>query len=215
MTYTLYHGDCLEVLPTLAGVDAVVTDPPYGMKKAAWDMDIVPVAAWLPLARKFGVVAVFTGVRGAYDYPKPDWLMSWVRLGSTQRCGKLGGFNNWEPILLYGVRRLENDVISVPNFPDREAAGHPTPKPLRLMRALIKRLTKPGDTILDPFMGSGSTGVAAIMEGRNFIGIELDARYYRIAERRIANAQPPLFVADAPAVSEPEQAAMFSQEAHP
>ena len=77
------------------------------------------------------------------------------------------------------------------------------------MRYLVRTYTNPGDTVLDFTMGSGSTGVAAIMEGRNFIGIELDARYYRIAERRIANAQPPLFVADAPAVPEPEQVAMF------
>jgi len=64
-------------------------------------------------------------------------------------------------------------------------------------------------------MGTGTTGEASIMEGRNFIGIELDALYYRIAERRIANAQPPLFVADAPVTPEPEQSFMFAEEAHP
>ena len=58
-------------------------------------------------------------------------------------------------------------------------------------------------------MGTGTTGEAALMEGRNFIGIELDPRYYAIAEKRIANAQPPLFVADAPAVPEPEQVNLF------
>ena len=79
------------------------------------------------------------------------------------------------------------------------------------MRRSVVTTTMQGATILDPFMGSGTTGVACRMEGRNFIGIELDAHYYRIAERRIANAQPPLFVADAPTGSEPEQAAMFAE----
>lgn len=191
MTVTLYHGDCLDVLKTLdaGSIDCVVTDPPYGMKKAAWDMDMVPVEAWLPIARKFGVVAVFTGIRGTYDYPKPDWLMAWMRLGSIQRNGKLRGFNNWEPILLYGIERLANDVINVPNFPDKEASGHPTPKPLRLMKMLIERVTKPGDTILDPFMGSGTTGVACVKTGRNFIGCEIDKGYFDIATKRIEEAQ--------------------------
>lgn len=194
MTVTLYHGDCLEYLRTLpaGSVDAVVTDPPYGMKKADWDMAIVPVNTWLPIVRELGPVAVFTGIQGTYDYPRPDWLMAWVRLGSTQRNGRLRGFNNWEPILLYGVQRLANDVINLPNFPDKEAAGHPTPKPLKLMTALIERLTQPGATVLDPFMGSGTTGVACVKTGRNFIGCEIDEGYFKSAEKRIAEAQQQL-----------------------
>jgi site-specific DNA-methyltransferase (adenine-specific) len=77
------------------------------------------------------------------------------------------------------------------------------------MRYLVSKATLPGQTVLDPFMGSGTTGVACHMEGRNFIGIELDPKYYAIAEQRIANAQPPLFVADAPVIPEPEQSALF------
>ncbi len=183
-------GDCLEVMRTLdaGSVDAVITDPPYGMKKAAWDMEIVPVNSWLPLARDMGKTAVFTGVRGAFDYPKPDWIMAWVRLGSTQRNGKYCGFNNWEPILMYGLDRLANDVISIPNFPDQDARPHPTPKPLKMMTALIERLTSPGDLILDPFCGSGTTGVACIQTGRRFIGIEIDPGYADIARARCAKA---------------------------
>ena len=88
-------------------------------------------------------------------------------------------------------------------------ALHPTQKPLAVVRPFVQRLTEYGQTVLDPFMGTGTTGEAALMEGRNFIGIELDPRYYAIAEKRIANAQPPLFVADAPAVPEPEQVNLF------
>ena len=221
MTYTLYQGDCLEVLPTLAAgsVDAVVTDPPYGinitkshrlatsrgMGGKTWDS--VPIGQeYLDEILRVGRHVIIWG--GNY-FPLPptrcvlvwdkqnegrdfgDFEMAWTNLDSVTRI------HRQRPILMDGGK------------------VHPTQKPVDLMRWCIRMATKPGDTVLDPFMGSGSTGVAAIMEGRRFIGIELDAQYYRIAERRIANAQPPLFVADAPAVPEPEQAAMFSQEAHP
>jgi DNA modification methylase len=89
-------------------------------------------------------------------------------------------------------------------------ALHPTQKPLAVVRPFVQRLTEWGWTILDPFMGTGTTGVACCMEGRNFIGIELDAKYYHIAELRIANAQPPLFVADAPTIPDSAQTELFA-----
>lgn len=96
---------------------------------------------------------------------------------------------------------------------DGGRALHPTQKPLAVVRPFVQRLTERGWTILDPFAGTGTTGVACRMEGRNFIGIELDPQYYAIAERRIANAQPPLLLPDAPVAPEPEQAAMFADSA--
>jgi site-specific DNA-methyltransferase (adenine-specific) len=92
----------------------------------------------------------------------------------------------------------------------QENGLHPTQKPIEVMRWCIRLTTCPGDTILDPFMGSGTTGVACRMEGRKFIGVEIDPHYYAIAEKRIANAQPPLLLLDASAVPAPEQAAMFA-----
>lgn len=188
--YKLYNKDCLEVIPSLSGVDCVITDPPYGMKKADWDMQIIDPLSWLP---KFQNVALFCGVKGLHDYPKSDWTMAWVRLGSTQRNGSYGGFNNWEPVLIYGFKRIANDVISVANVPD-STIDHPTPKPIKLMRQLIERLTKVNDVIFDPFMGSGTTGVAALELGRKFIGCEIDPKYFAIAEKRISQAaqQPAL-----------------------
>jgi len=163
MNWRVIQGDCLTEMANFApgSFDAVITDPPYGMHKAEWDMSIVPVDSWLPIARVLGLTAVFTGIQGLFDYPRPDWTMAWVRVGSTQRNGKLRGFNNWEPILVYGLTSLANDVISVPNFPDIDAAGHPTPKPRRLMRSVITRLTQPGQRVLDPFCGSGMCGTGA------------------------------------------------------
>ena len=66
---------------------------------------------------------------------------------------------------------------------------HPMQKPIALMKYLIERFTQPNDTILDPFMGSGTTGVACVQTGRNFIGIEIEPKYFEIAEKRIAEAQ--------------------------
>ncbi len=86
---------------------------------------------------------------------------------------------------------------------------HPTQKPVDLLRYLIRTYTNAGETVLDFTMGSGTTGVAALQEGRRFIGIELDPQYYAIAERRIANAQPPLLLPDAPSAPAPEQAALL------
>jgi len=86
--------------------------------------------------------------------------------------------------------------------------NHPNKKPVSLMRWCIELATNPGDTILDPFMGSGTTGVACVQTGRNFIGIELDEDYFKIAEKRIAEAQPPLFVDIPDIVPPPEQQAL-------
>lgn len=198
---TLYLGDCMDILPTLPKVDAVITDPPYGMKKGDWDMEI---PNWLPLVSD-APVATFCGVIGMRDYPTPDWVGAWVRVGSTQRIGALRGFNNWEPILFYRVTRLDNDVISCPNFHDD--TGHPTTKPTPLMKRLIEKM--PGNVVLDPFMGSGTTGVACAQMGRKFIGIERDPRYFDIACERIkqAYAQGQMF---APEPVKQEQASLLA-----
>jgi len=184
---TIYHGDCRDILPHVTA-DVVVTDPPYGMGKAAWDVSIVPVDSWLPTARRIGPVLLFCGNVGARDYPFADWTVAWVRAGSVQRNGALRGFSNWEPILTYGLASLSNDVVACPNFPDTD--DHPTPKPTALMRKVLALC--PTGTILDPFMGSGTTLVAAKQLGRKAIGIEIEERYCEIAVKRLAQEVLPL-----------------------
>lgn len=180
----IYHGDCRDVLPSLDLSAVVIADPPYGMNKAAWDAVIVPVETWLHDACRVGPTLVFCGVKGIYDYPKPDWVGAWVRLASTQRNGALRGFNNWEPILVYGLESLSNDTWSVPNTGRQEVGKeHPTPKPVRLLASMIGRL--PDGTVVDPFMGSGTTLVAAKNTGRRAIGIEIEERYCEIAAKRL------------------------------
>jgi site-specific DNA-methyltransferase (adenine-specific) len=177
----LWLGDNADLLPMLRGWDCVVTDPPYGMNKGAWDAEIPD---WIPLVGPVPIAA-FCGVIGMRDYPPAQWTGAWVRPASTQRIGALKGFNNWEPILFYNMPSLDNDVISCPNI--HEDTGHPTTKPTPLMRRLVAKM--PPGTVLDPFMGSGTTGIAAVEAGRQFIGIERDERYYEIACRRIEEAQ--------------------------
>lgn len=178
---TIYWGDCREWMPK---ADVVLSDPPYGVGKALWDDDI-PELDWLTRARSFAAVVAFTpGVRPLFRYPEPDWLIAWARPASTQSNG-LGGINNWEPVLVYGSRTLPTDLITL-SHPGRsnETGDHPTPKPLGLYRRLVALLSKPGETILDPFMGSGTTLVAAKSLGRKAIGIEIEERYCEIAANR-------------------------------
>ena len=213
--FTLYQGDCMDILPTLAvgSVDAVITDPPYGCGKASWD-EAFPVE-WYGQARRIArLVAIITGSSGLKD-SIPLVGGDFVDVISARNLNGMTrgpiGFGNW-----IGAVVACGKPAPGPNAFDFTVSGcmppHPSPKPLEYMRKLIFRLTAPGDTVLDPFMGSGTTGVAAIMEGRRFIGIELDPGYFAIAKRRIETAQPPLFVQDAPALAPAEQAAMFAEQ---
>jgi len=97
--------------------------------------------------------------------------------------GTKGAVQTW-----YGGGNSAN-YIEMPFVSGNEAGLHPTQKPVKLMKHFIELFTKEGDTILDPFMGSGTTGVACVQTGRNFIGIEIDPTYFAIAEKRIAEAQ--------------------------
>jgi len=192
---TLYLGDCLDILPTLGAgsVDAVVTDPPYGVdfRGEAWDASI---PNWLPEARRVASVVVFTtGDTTLWDYPRPDWVCCWYREASNSRS-KLGGFSHWTPILVYGKAAFPVDCLKMHAI---EVAyphgfGHPSPKPERLMRWLVDNATNGDGVILDPFMGSGTTGVACAQLGRKFIGIEIEPRYFDIACKRIEAAQAQL-----------------------
>jgi DNA modification methylase len=167
----------MEVMPTLGGVDAVVTDPPYGIGKAEWDIQKHP---WRSVAPKVPTAA-FCGVNGLHDYGRPQWVGAWVKPASTQRIGALRGFNHWEPILFWDMPGLGCDVFVYQNI--HEDVGHPTTKPVSLMVGLLCRM--PQGLVLDPFMGSGTTGIACIRTGRRFIGIEREPSYFATACERI------------------------------
>lgn len=198
---SVWLGDCREVLPFIGQVDAVVSDPPY------------PNNAGLFLAGIEAARAVCTAL------PCPHWLMFWTEIETPPVPAPLVAVHVWyrtntnrpdnyEPIFEFRAdgrkkasRVLPYCVIS-PGLTGIIASGHPTEKHPGLMADLVKRTT---GHILDPFMGSGTTGVAAVKLGRRFTGIEIEERYFDIACRRIEDAlrRPDMFVAHpAPAKQE-------------
>ena len=202
---TLYHGDCLEILPTLPKVDAVVTDPPYGI---GYESGHATDALWI--AGKSIASDECTGARdrviewadgrpalafGTWRAPRPEatrQVLIWDKGGALG----MGALDiPWKPdheeIYVLGKgwagARDCGSVLRCPPVQSMAKNGrvHPTEKPVRLMEMLIG---KTAGTVLDPFMGSGTTGVACANLGRKFIGIEIERKYFDIACERIAAA---------------------------
>jgi len=213
--WRVIEGDCLEVLKSMPDgcVDAVVTDPPYGLDypyasyKDTQENLVKLISGYLPECRRIARrTVVFPGLTNLWRYPEATWVLSWS-WNDTSHYG-FAGITQWQPILLYGPDVegfgsvngvLKSDRI---HFADGNGIGflaqyqgkdHPCPKPEKLMTHLVRRFSNPGDLILDPFCGSGTTGVACIQTGRRFIGIEIEQKYAAIARRRISEAAP-LFV---------------------
>lgn len=199
---TLYLADCLKVLPTLGDVDVLITDPPYGVdfkgKQTKWkkagggynsgDSGIGPTVVTRALECCERAV-VFPGMRLMFDYPKP------YELGCVYNPSGAGrgrwGFAVMHPILYYGkgLPHTRRSPSGFEAFDVVEDNGHPCPKPIRWMRWVVTKSTMHGNSVLDPFMGSGTTGVACVQLGRKFIGIEIDPDYFDIACERIYNAE--------------------------
>lgn len=193
---TIFVGDALDILPTLetGSVDLVLTDPPYGLdfRGAAWDREI---PGWLEEARRVAKSVIFTTAPlTQWDYPRPDWVLCWARPASNSRSLLGGGFNHWTPIMVYGAPKFPVDLLSLHAIANATEPwiDHPSPKPIRLMRWLMEYGSEPGDLVIDPFMGSGTTLRAAKDLGRRCIGIEINEAYAEIAARRLAQEVLPL-----------------------
>jgi site-specific DNA-methyltransferase (adenine-specific) len=186
---TLYLGDCLDILPTLDKVDAVITDPPYGIGIAAdsvrhkhekkdWD-NCVPEKGLLDLCIAAGNICIIWG-GNYFDLPPSQCFLIWDKIQpenfSLAMC-EMAWINQKSPAKLF-----RKSVLSY-------AKEHPTQKPNELMKWCISQCKNNPQTILDPFMGSGTTGVAAVQMDRKFIGIEREQKYFDIACERIDNAQ--------------------------
>jgi len=186
-------GDCLEILPELeaGSVDCVVTDPPYGCKKAKWDTEFP--TKWYPLASSASrMIVITTGSSGLADSIPlvgkdfVDVIAAWNANSLTR--GPIG-FNNWIAAVIAKAKPKKPNNQNILRFAVRgQMPDHPCPKPIEYMELLVERVTNTSDLILDPFMGSGTTGVACIQTGRRFIGIEIEPKYFSIAEKRIRNA---------------------------
>ena len=203
--YTLYQGDCLEILPTLpaGAVDAVITDPPYGIgenhSKVAsrgklakpidygtfnWDNKKVSPNTIKQILRVSNSQVIFGGNYYADLLPASSSWIVWDKQNGANDFAdcELAWTSHKKAVRKYTY--LWNGMIKQ----KPEKRFHPTQKPLALMEWVINNYTKPRDVILDPFMGSGTTGVAAMRTGRKFIGIELEPEYFDIAAERIRNA---------------------------
>lgn len=185
---TLYLGDCMEVMPILDKVDAVVTDPPYGIGKkmggGSWSYkeemskwDLKAEQSWIDEILKLNLPSIIWGGNYFITPPSRCWLV-WKKpyFPSMADC-ELAYCSFDKNTKCWEGNRSEGDK------------QHPTQKPIALMKWCITHLPENTNTILDPFMGSGSTGVAAVQMGREFIGIELDEKYFDIACKRIEDAQ--------------------------
>jgi len=205
---TIYHGDCLEILPQLEPVDLILTDPPYGLGMEYGDYDdtednlVKLISEGFPHIKKISKTILITpGVINQWFYPRPDWVLSWYVPGASA-TGKWG-FSCWQPILAYGKdpylkngkgRRPDIIVATRDNLMGNAdmSKKHPCPKPLGLWKKILIRgscLSK--DIILDPFMGSGTTVVSAKQLGYRAIGIEINEKYCEIAARRLSQEMLP------------------------
>ena len=202
---TLYLGDCKEILPELGLVDAVATDPPYGINadkeasknKGKWGWKYYGETEWdkarpnktlFKLILKKSSNHIIWGGNYFTDYLPPS--MRWLIWDKGQRDFSLADFemawtsqNKASRIFNYSRAKALQDVKK-----------HPTQKPLALMEWCIAFFPE-SKTFLDPFMGSGTTGVACMNLGKEFIGIEKDPKYFEVAIKRIkkANDQGRLF----------------------
>jgi DNA modification methylase len=191
---TILHGDCRDLLPMVAA-DVAITDPPYnvGLTYGANTDDSRADYAhwcrqWFAELRSVvrGPIAISCGQANVgmwCDIEPPTWWLAWHKPAAMGRCAV--GFNNWEPIALYGrPPSAISDVIRAPIILNDAPEGHPCPKPIEWAAQQVARLSSGGDVILDPFAGTGTTLRAAKNLGRRAIGIEIEERYCEIAAER-------------------------------
>jgi site-specific DNA-methyltransferase (adenine-specific) len=204
----LILGDCLEVLPLIGKVDAVVTDPPYGINLGktagtggSHGMSFEAYEGYEDTYENF-VNEIVPRLNAALDATTRGLVWTGPHIHEQRKPNVIGGvycpsgagrhgwgFKTFLPFLLYGngpdihlgapfPTTLQSTEKPTPN-------GHPCPKPIGWMVWNVELTSRDGSTILDPFMGSGTTGVACIRTGRKFIGIEREEKYFTIAVKRI------------------------------
>ena len=217
---TLYLGDCLEILPTLPRVDAVITDPPYGDAAThGKHLSTITLANGEPARQALGFAGITKAeaveYAASWTQKAERWVVftcEWKYAHALDEAGLLVRLGIWRKP--DGAPQFTGDrpgtgweAVAVCHKPGRKRwngggkhgfwihakaqndSGHPTGKPLGLFSDFVGDFTDKGESVLDPFMGSGTTGVACMNLGRKFIGIEIEPKYFDIACERIENAQ--------------------------
>ena len=223
---TLYLGDCREILPTLKQVDHVISDPPYGDADThAGHLSSVMLRNGEPAGQALGFAGISSAdlleMASQWVSIARRWVVfscEWKHVANLDEAGLLVRFGIWRkpdgaPQFTGDRPGMGWEAVAICHRPGRKQwngggshafwsvpkagqFGHPTEKPVALFSSWVRDFTDYGDTILDPFMGSGTTGVSCAKLGRRFIGIEIEPRYFDIACRRIEAAyrQPDLFI---------------------
>ncbi len=212
MSVRLLQGDCLDLLPQIpaGSVDMVLCDPPFAVPQNRWDKLIPFDSLWEQIKRvtKENAAVImhcqqpFTAQLICSNLADFKYCYVWYKhycVGFLN--AKKQPLRNCEDVAVFYRRQCVYNPVKPRNdlyYPTMilDFAGvavnelqHPAQKPVPLLEYLIKTYTNEGETVLDPTMGSGSTGVAAVNTGRGFIGMELDAGYFEIAQGRIKAAQ--------------------------
>jgi len=217
VTYQIICGDCLEILPTLAAgsVDAVITDPPYGIgfKYELYDDSPEGYGKWLwqcietaeskciPGSPVF-VWQAMPNVRQFAGWFPREWRLFAACKNFVQMRPGCPMQYSYDPVVvwwtdgdIWSAGTLSRDYHVANTSPSARiklgdyVKGHPCPRPLSQVEHIVRQWVRPGATVIDPFMGSGTTGVACVKTGRNFIGIEISEEYCEMARKRIAEAQ--------------------------
>jgi DNA modification methylase len=183
--FTLHNGDCLEYLATLpvGSVSCVVTDPPYIGYEYDWEyVDMMKFPQWILDLRWF---CFWSGSEFPLTFTaRHIWSKANRNIGkNAEQYEEIYERNGSATGLVY--RHAVIDSVMNAQLNRDEFFNHPTQKPITLIKKLVEKISRPGDVILDPFMGSGTTGAAALKLGRSFIGCENKVEYFHMAESRV------------------------------
>jgi len=207
----LICGDCLEVLPTLetGSVNAVITDPPFGIdfkyngykdNPCEYEELMCTFVTQVNRLLHDGYAFVWQAMLQCKNWHKwfPGEYRIFAGLKNFVQFRPIPIQFSWDPIIFWKVGNpklipiaghRDYHIGNTARYVAEKSCGHPCPRPQNTVEYIVNLVTLPSDTILDPFMGSGTTGLACVKLNRNFIGIEISEEYFKIAEKRIKEAQ--------------------------